>query len=86
MELLNPLTVSRADMRYLLKKVLFTATAGQISFTLPSVAVSPDTYSLSVNGLEYDRTTYYTVSGTALTWLNVFPLAAGDRVAVAYQI
>jgi hypothetical protein len=86
MELLNPLTVSRGDKRYLLKQVLFTAASGQISFTLPSVATNPDTYRLAVNGIEYDRGTHYLVSGTTLTWMNLFALVAGDRVTVVYQI
>jgi hypothetical protein len=67
-------------------RVIFTATSGQISFTLPSVATDPDTYSLTVNGIEYVRGTDFTVSGTALTWLNTFVLVSGDRLMVAYEL
>ena len=67
-------------------RATYVATAGQISFVLPSVASDPNTYKLTVNGIDYDRTTHYTVSGTTLTWLNLFPLVVGDRVAVTYQL
>jgi len=91
MRLQNPLTIPRGDRRYLLKynswrRSLFVATAGQITFVLPSVATDPGSYALTVNGVIYDRTTHYLVSGTTLTWLNLFPLATGDRVAVTYQV
>ena len=91
MQVLNPLTIPQGDLRYLLKDnswrhSVFTATVGQISFVLPGVATDLDSYHLSVNGVEYDRTTHYLVSGTTVTWLNLFPLATGDRVAVAYQV
>lgn len=67
-------------------RTVFTATAGQTSFTLPSTATDPDTYNLTVNGIEYSRGTDYIVSGTTLTWLDTFVLAAGDRVIVVYQL
>ena len=67
-------------------KEVFITTNGQISFTLPSVATDPDSYVLSVNGVEYVRNTDFTVSGTALTWLNTFILKLGDRVIVTYAI
>ena len=91
MQVLNPLTVPQGDLRYLLKDnswrhSVFTATAGQISFTLLEIASDIESYHLSVNGVEYDRLTHYLVSGTTLTWLNLFPLATGDRVVVAYQV
>jgi len=91
MRLLNPLTIPRGDRRYVKKvswqRVVFTvATIGQTVFTLPSVAFDPNTYKLAVNGVEYDRLTHYLVSGTTLTWLNLFTLAVGDRVTVAYQL
>lgn len=67
-------------------RAVFIATTGQISFTLPSVAVDPDSYVMTVNGVEYVRNTDFLVSGTALTWLNPFVLATGDRVMVAYAL
>jgi len=67
-------------------RAVFTATAGQTVFTLPSVAADAATYELTVNGVEYVRGTDYTVSGTTLTWLNPFALILGDRVAIAYQL
>lgn len=91
MRLLNPLTIPRGDKRYVKKVSWQTALfvvviSGQTTFTLPSVAFDPNTYRLSVNGVEYDRLTHYVVSGTTLTWLNLFTLAVGDRVTVAYQL
>jgi len=65
-------------------KVVFIATNGQTSFTLPGVAEDPDSYLLTVNGIEYARNSDFLVSGTALTWLGPFSLKAGDRVLVAY--
>ena len=67
-------------------KVEFIAINGQTSFTLPSVAEDPDSYVLTVNGVEYARNTDFLISGTALTWLNPFLLVAGDRVLVAYSL
>jgi hypothetical protein len=81
-----PITWKRLDSTSWVR-VVFTATAGQTSFTLPSISADADSYTLSVNGVEYVRTMDYTVSGTALTWLNnPFALIAGDRVMVAYEL
>ena len=66
-------------------RTIFIATAGQTSFTLPGVAVDVETYTLSVNGVEYTRGIDYVVSGTTLTWLAPFTLIAGDRVMIAYE-
>ena len=66
-------------------RIVFIATAGQISFTLPNVALDVETYTISVNGIEYARGIDYLVSGTTLTWLAPFTLAVGDRVIVAYE-
>ena len=66
-------------------RIVVTATSGQISFTLPSVALDPETYTMSVNGVEYARGIDYVVSGTTLTWLAPFTLMVGDQVIIAYE-
>jgi hypothetical protein len=66
-------------------RIVVTATSGQISFTLPSVALDPETYTMSVNGVEYARGIDYVVSGTTLTWLSPFTLMVGDQVIIAYE-
>ena len=66
-------------------RIVFIATLGQTSFTLPGVSVDIETYTMSVNGVEYVRGLDYIVSGTALTWLAPFTLIAGDRVVIAYE-
>jgi len=64
----------------------FTATAGQTVFTLTREPEEADVWPLFIEGVEYDSPTFFTVSGTTLTWLDVpFTLPAGARVTFYYE-
>jgi hypothetical protein len=64
----------------------FTATAGQITFILSSAPSTAASFSLMVNGVFYDDTADYTVSGVTVTWLNTpFALEVGDKLHARYQ-
>lgn len=62
------------------------ATIGQTTFVLPSTPTNPTAALLLVEGIGYSSPTFFTLSGTALTWLDVpFTLPAGARVEILYQ-
>ena len=64
----------------------FAPGLGQVSFILTSAPADPDSFSLHVNGVVYDDTADYTVSGTTLTWLNtLFSLDGSDKLLARYQ-
>ena len=59
--------------------------AGQTGFTLGAIAQAPEKSILTVNGVDYVYGTNYTISGTALTWLNdPFELDPCDLVQIRY--
>lgn len=63
----------------------FTATGGQITFIISWPATDANSIELYVNGVLYDDTADYTVSGTTVTWLNTpFSMDVGDKVLVRY--
>lgn len=62
------------------------ATIGQTAFVLPSTPSNPAAALLLIEGIGYSSPTFFTLSGTALTWLDVpFTLPAGARVEILYQ-
>ena len=64
----------------------FTPALGQITFFLSAAVSDPDSFSLHVNGVVYDDTADYTVSGVTLTWLNtLFSLDGSDKLLARYQ-
>jgi len=64
------------------------ATGGQTAFVLPSTPTNPDAAILYVEGVAYTSPSFFTLSGTALTWLDTNPPGAlpnGARVEILYQ-
>jgi len=62
------------------------ATLGQTAFVLPSTPSNPAAALLLIEGVGYTSPTFFTLSGTSLTWLDVpFTLPAGARVEILYQ-
>lgn len=57
-----------------------TVADNQVLFTLPFTPNDPALVLVVVNGATYVPTVYFTVSGTTLTWLNVFPLRITDTI------
>lgn len=67
-------------------EVEFTPTAGQITFLLGSIPADVVSLEFYVNGVLYDDTTDYTVSGSTVTWTNVaFILKTEDKVIIRFQ-
>jgi hypothetical protein len=66
--------------------VSFVATDGQTVFTLPSAPAIPEATEASLNGIRavYERD--FSINGAILTWLEDFPLVAGDEVEVSYYV
>jgi len=52
------------------------ATLGQTAFVLPTTPSNPAAAVLFVKGVQYSNPTFFTLSGTALTWLDV-PFLSG---------
>lgn len=64
----------------------FIATLGQITFILSQAPIDSVSLTVGVNGLKYDDTSDFTVSGTTVTWLNtLFSMDAGDQVIIRYK-
>lgn len=64
----------------------FTATAGQITFIVPSPPTDISSIEFYVNGVLADRDLQYTASGATFTWLNVsYVLIAGDFIQIRYK-
>lgn len=68
-------------------EVAVTPFGGQTVFVLPVAILGIGAYSaFVVNGVEYAKTTDYTIVGTTATWLDTpFTLEATDRVLIKYQ-
>lgn len=63
----------------------FTATEDQTIFTLSSTPTDSDSVQMFVNGVIYDDTADYTVSGTTVTWLDAkFTMDTGDKILIRY--
>lgn len=63
----------------------FAPTAGQISFVLSSAPSDPDSVFVFVNGVVYDDSDDFTVSGQTVTWSNtLFLMELGDEVIIKY--
>lgn len=66
---------------------LTVSSNGQTAFTLAATPKTGEPVMLVVNGVAYRQTTYFTVSGTTLTWLNVgFSMATTDEVTAYYEV
>ncbi len=64
----------------------FTPTPAQTVFTLSQVPIPGGLALVTVNGIEYEQGTSWTLVGTTLTWLNApFSLGVTDRLVVRYQ-
>lgn len=85
-----PVIPPRSLAPYALKTQLLAASGqlltvtvnGQTTLTLPSLPADPAMVSVEVNGVRYRPDTHFTVSGTALTWLNGFTLSTTDIIYV----
>lgn len=66
---------------------VFTSGVGQTNFTLSQSFIGIAGFNaMFINGITYPEGTSYTISGTALTWLdNPFVLLTGMQVIVKYQ-
>lgn len=63
----------------------FIAIALQTVFTLSGTPADPETFELTVNGVQYDDVDDYTLVGNVITWLDTpFTLSAGDEVICRY--
>lgn len=66
----------------------FTPTPAQTVFNLAQAPADPSDTIMKVNTATYDEGSptpgYFTVSGTTLTWLDVFQLDSTDEVSVTY--
>tara|TARA_B100001109_G_C18642689_1_gene371365 strand:+ start:308 stop:616 length:309 start_codon:yes stop_codon:yes gene_type:complete len=56
----------------------------QTAFTLPTTPTRPDGVVMIINGASYFPPTYFTVSGTSVTWLDLFTLVSTDAVQFKY--
>ena len=64
----------------------FIATLGQVTFILTQAPLDSVSLTVTVNGVTYDDTSDYTVSGTTVTWLNtLFSMDVGDQVLIRYK-
>jgi hypothetical protein len=63
----------------------FIPTPGQITFILSGAPTEPMSLVLCVNGIEYDDVVHYTVSGTTVTWLNLFVLKTTDKMIIQFK-
>src|SRR3990172_2964949 len=65
---------------------VFSATASQTAFTLTQTPQDNTDVRMNVNGVLYNLTTDYTVTGSAATWLNTpFSLSSGDKITFIYE-
>ena len=66
----------------------FAPSNGQTIFTLSRTPHDPTDVRLIVNNSEYDEGTdgggYFTVSGTTLTWNNIFVIQSSDLMEAVY--
>jgi len=58
---------------------------GQTAFTLSQAPVSPSLLQFEINGVVYRDTTWLTISGTTLTWLDVFSVSSSDVIVAVYS-
>ena len=56
----------------------------QTMFTLSPAPTNTTSILMMINGGTYYAPTYFTVSGTDITWLNAFALVSTDAVAFRY--
>lgn len=77
-------TPTTGDITPLWREDEFTTTAGQVTFILSQAPGDANSLSFFVNGVLYDDVADYTVSGTTVTWLNVFAMETGDKVHIRY--
>lgn len=64
----------------------FTPTPAQITFAISSAPIDPASLFFIINGVIYDDTSDYTVSGQTVTWLNtLFLMESEDKVLIRYQ-
>jgi hypothetical protein len=61
-------------------------TNGQTMFTLSMTPSDTTLVTMEVNGVDYRSTTFLTISGTTLTWLDTFVLSSSDVVDIVYPI
>ena len=62
------------------------AGVSQTAFALPSTPSNPNAAVLFADGVEYSSPTFFTISGSTLTWLDVaFTFSGGERVEILYQ-
>lgn len=59
-------------------------TNGQTMFTLSMTPSDTTLVQMEINGVLYRSTTFLTVSGTTLTWLDTFVLSSSDVVDIVY--
>lgn len=68
----------------------FTPTNGQTMFTLSATPLDVADVIMYVNGVAYAEGSptpgYFTVSGTTLTWLDVFVFTTNDDIVVVYFV
>jgi hypothetical protein len=65
---------------------LAITSAGQTAFTLPSTPTDPASLMLYLNGQAIGQAgTDFSLSGTALTWLNATVLATTDTLVALYK-
>jgi hypothetical protein len=62
-----------------------TVANSQTAFTLPSTPLFSAAVLMIINTATYYQPTYFTISGTSVTWLNIFILASTDNVAFIYS-
>ena len=58
----------------------------QTAFALSTTPSDASFISMEINGVTYRSTTFFTVVGTALTWLDVFSLLSSDVVDIIYPV
>ena len=69
-----------------LVEVEFVPTDGQTLFILPVAYAAGGFARAKVNGVWYDKTDFFTISGTTFLWLdNGFALDSGDELLVWYE-
>lgn len=70
-----------------LRQEAFTPTPAQTVFTLAGSPVTSASVAVLVNGIGYELTTDFTVSGNQVTWLDTpFTLDASDSVVIRYVV
>jgi hypothetical protein len=64
----------------------FVATDGQTVFVLSQTPTQPAFVFILINFVPYSGTAFFTVSGTTVTWLNLFMIQASDDVRAFYGV